>query len=343
MFSAIACALSPQLAAISAAIYALGDGGAVSSASATAACHRALFGTGSVVELIEYILSNYRPVIADHIHGIAKVVVKHDQVSRTLARWREHLTAGTVPSHLRASAPKVQLTSELANSEGAHTQQDVLQAMFVGWQKASLEASIRLKSDEVKALEAELEPELLCTKLRGLVAAHAPSILARSKLPIIRAGAGGSEEITGWAKSDAAKAICDQVMKDCIVYATRAKALTLATLTFKALNIQKKQQLTTAARTAAGEMDVDGESAPAASTSAGRTEGWASAPSSSVQSMVDKAVAAALKKHNQNAAGAKRKRDDAGAAGPSQPAAKKPLVATTVITILRANACSQCV
>jgi hypothetical protein len=112
-------------------------------------------------------------------------------------------------------------------------------------------------------------------------------------------------------------------LEDCIVYATRAKALTLATLTFKALKIQKKQSLATAACTATGEMDVNSESALVTSTSVARTEGRPQGPSSSVQSLVDKAVAAAMKKHNQNAAGTKRKRDDAGTARHSQPAAKK--------------------
>ena len=101
---------------------------------ARVARHHTLMGANSVVNLIELIPSDYSQVLADPLHALVQLCHKLHNARTTLAAWRAHQSAGTMPAHLRGSAPKVQHTSEFAGSELACTCKTSLEAAYVDFQ-----------------------------------------------------------------------------------------------------------------------------------------------------------------------------------------------------------------
>ena len=182
------------------------------------------------------------------------------------------------------------MTSEFKDTAEFRTAQTALETAHVQFQQASLTASIKAKSDEVAVLDRQVAPEAAWTTLRAIVSAHAPSILERNKLPTMKRDEHNREVVDKWEHSDTAIAVRDHVLADCVVYAARIVSITESSITHRALKIKKKKDLATAARTAAGDVDVDMQTS-----------------SASIQSLVDKAVSSALKKFPQSG-GHKRKR-----------------------------------
>ncbi|KAH9954505.1 hypothetical protein BC827DRAFT_1272577 [Russula dissimulans] len=242
----------------------------------------------SVVEVVELIPTPFRNVLADSLHALVALVIKRVNSRSTLSKWREHLAAGTFPPHLRGTPPKVQLVTEVAETEVARTCRSALEAAFKGFQQASLAASISAKKDEVAALDAELALPRIYDALRGLVAANTPAFFASHKLPTLSEDADRRQSVSGWEISPTAKLTQSHTLEDCVVYASRVISITESAQAFKASKITKKRNLAVAARTAAGDMDVDEPATHAASSTT------ALAPA--IQSAVDKAVASALKK-----------------------------------------------
>jgi hypothetical protein len=297
MSSSFVRQLSPAVQSITAAIVD-GNLGNTSDDAARTARHLAIMGASTVAEIIEFIPSDYRDVLADALHALAQLVIKLDNSSATLAKWKEHQRVHTFPPHLRSSAPKVQLTSAFADTPAGQSAKTALDLAHSNFQIASLDACVRAKSDEVAALTVETSPEHAWTSFRAIVAARAPSIVAAHKLPTFGL-VEGVETIVGWEASPAVIATRDRVLEDCTAYAMRVRSITESSIAHKAIKIKKKKALADAARTAAGDVDVTMASSTA-----------------SIQSMVDKAVTSALKKQAQ-AGPSKRKRDqqDGGNAG----------------------------
>ena len=280
-------------------------------------------GAGSTNEIIELIPSDYRKVLADPLHALVALVIKLGNSRSTLAKWREHESAGTFPPHLRGTAPKIQMTAEFKDTAEYRTAQTALEAAHGDYQRAALTASIKAKSDEVEALDKQVTPEAAWTTLRAIVAAHAPSILERNKLPSLEVDGDGNENVTGWEYSDTAIAIRDHVLDDCVVYAARVVSITESSIAHRALKIKKKKDLATAARTAAGDVDVDMASSAA-----------------SLQSMVDKAVSSALKKFPKSGSGGnghkrKRSQDDGNPAAGKK--SKSELMAQVKVHLSRSS------
>jgi len=295
MSHSIIRALSPALAGIQHAslLSAHPESGVNAQLERTRLRHHNIMGVNSVHELIELIPSDYRSVLADPLNGLVTLVHKRDSTRRTLAKYSGHKSAGTFPTGLvKGSAPKVQHSKEYAASEQARRCKDEMDSAFSAFQIATLDSAIKSKRDEVAAQDLALSPSALWNELRGIVAAHAPSILARNKLPIQEA----DDTITGWEPSDVAVATRDHVMLDCSVYASRVISITESVIANRDKRIQKKKQVADHAATVAGDVDVDMAAAPAGA---------------SIKKLVDRAVASALKAQNQQAGPSKRKRGDA--------------------------------
>jgi hypothetical protein len=242
--------------------------------------HRSLMGAASPNEIIELIPSDYRIVLADPLHALVQHVIKLHNAQSTLAKWKAHQVANTFPPFIRASPPAVQYSKAFTDSELSRPSKDALDLAFSEYQSNVLKAAVAGKSHEEEMLRKEIEPEHLLSELRKVVTAHAPSVLERYKLPIESFDDDGNAVINGWAPSDAAIATRDFVLIDCVVYASRVVSMTEYAQKHKKLKFEKKRDLATAARTTAGDVDM----ADATSFTA-----------ESVKSLVDKAVAAALK------------------------------------------------
>jgi len=288
-------ALSPALAGIQHAslLSAHPESGVNAQLERTRLRHHNIMGVNSVHELIELIPSDYRSVLADSLNGLVTLVHKRDSTRRTVAKYAGHKSAGTFPTGLvKGSAPKVQHSKEYAASEQARRCKDEMDGAFSAYQIATLDSAIKSKRDELAAQDLALSPSALWNELRGIVAAHAPSILARNKLPVQEA----DDSIVGWEPSDVAVATRDHVMLDCSVYASRVISITESVIANRDKRIQKKKQVADSAAAVAGDVDVDMAAAPAGA---------------SIKKLVDRAVASALKAQNQQAGPSKRKRGDA--------------------------------
>jgi len=284
--------------------------------------HSAIMGANATNEIIELIPADYRQLLADPLHALAALVDKLHHSRTTLAKWREHASAGTFPSHLKGSAPKIQLVKEFEGSPDATASKAALETAYKEFLTASLTASIKAKKDEVACLEREVSPEQAWTSLRAVVAAQAPSILARNKLPTEHMGPDGATTVTGWETSPAALAIRDHVLEDCVAYAMRVASITESSLAHRALKMKKKKDLSTAARTAAGDTDVVMADA-----------------TSSVKSLVDKAVSSALKGMSISPNASKKRKGGPGA-GSNKPGGKKnksDLIAAAKVSSARSS------
>ena len=302
--SAVIRALSPALQSIPAAIYDVANdpesAQGVGSTRARTARQTAIMGAASVHEIIELIPFDFRPMLADPLNALVVLVTKLGNSRTTLAKWREHQQAGTFPQHLKGTAPSVQLTSEFVGSEAARSSKDAMDLAWSKFQQDSLAASIQAKRDEVSALEAEVAPEKVWQRLRAIVQSEGDPIIARSKLPVIATDEDGRQSIMGLEPSAAVIATRDFVLEDCGAYAARVISITESKLAQAALRIKKKKDLASAARVAAGDVDVEmgdsSTSAPAAN---------------SIKSMVEKAVSSALAKALPKAPSSnKRKREE---------------------------------
>jgi hypothetical protein len=235
-------------------------------------------------------------------------------VRKTLGSLECHVQQGTFPKTIAASAPRIQLTSEFADTDTARTTRNATDAAHDTYRKTVLANDIRLKKDEITALEAELSQVTVWTALRTCVTEVAAKVATKSQVPILRPNANGEPEVVSWETDPAAVAAKDNLLSDCGVYANRIAIMVENRISqADALKIKKKG-LSDEARAAAGDVDdeMDGSHA-----------GPSDASPSTIKMVVDKAVAAALaragpqgvKRPHQgggpSAAEKKRKRDEA--------------------------------
>jgi hypothetical protein len=314
--SAFIRALSPAVGAITATNIALAGLGDDATASAAQKARLfAIMGVNSVHELIELIPSDYRAVLTDPLNRLVQLVHKLDSSKTTLAKWSEHERAGTLPPQLRGKPQKLQLTTEFAGTAQAAEAKSNLETAHKAYQAAVLTSWIKAKTDEVAVLVTETSAQTAWSALRRIVAAHGPSILERNKLPVIVQDGHGADAVGSWEISAAAQAIHDHVMEDCIAYASRVITITENGLRVKALKFEKKKKLATAARTAAGDMEIDeGHNGP--------TSAIASSSSSSIRTLVAKELRTLLKEQAPVTQPNKRKRN-AGASGSNTDNAEK--------------------
>ena len=239
----------------------------------------------TVNDLIELIPSDYRAALTDPLHALVQLVIKLESCRATNESLHKHQVAGTFPAFLKGTPPKVQHSKEFAETAEARACKNALDAAHVTWLQATLAATIKGKADELQALTREIAPEQLWPNLRSIVLARSLIVIPLMRLPVLSTNDRGEEYVSDWADSPASIKVRDSVLEDCGIYAARVIGLTNVTQASRANKFKKRKDLATAARTAAGDVDVD----------------MASSSTASVQSLVDKAVARALAAHDKKA------------------------------------------
>ncbi|KAI9435246.1 hypothetical protein H4582DRAFT_2079722 [Lactarius indigo] len=229
--------------------------------------HASILGCRSVEEVFECIPSDYRPHCADILRQGYKQVVQLVKARITVAKWKHHLSVGTLPAHLRGSAPKIQFTAGYGDSAAAQAAQKKADDEHAAHQVSRLTSDIAAREAEVKFLEEAIDPQKAFADMQAAIAPHVPAILKRYQVPLEERGvdpATGEIRVTGvvWVTSPAAEAIRDQVLMDCGVYAARVIAIAQAVTDAESAKIEKKRNIASAATTAARDGDdvVMGES-----------------------------------------------------------------------------------
>jgi hypothetical protein len=260
-------ALSPAVDALIATSN--GDDGANRSAR-----HASLQAATTVEGLISMVPSDYRHVLCDALRGTAVTASKLNGARTIVARWLQHQAAGTLPPHLKASMPEVQLTKDFAADPAGAIHMAALRSGHQKYQEAVLANAIAAKQDDIKFLEASLTPARLYDAMRPAIVQERTKIMARTQLPTFEKNIAGEIVLTGWEENSVGANLAAQVLADCVVYAYRIISIADARDTVMATKISKKKDLAKSA---------DVEMADATK------------PGPSMQSMIDKAVSARLK------------------------------------------------
>ena len=260
--------------ALSPAVDALIAVSSVDEEAGRSARHAALQAATTVEALISMVPSDYRTVLSDALRGISVTASKLNGARTIAARWLQHQAAGTLPPHLRASMPEVQLTKDFAADPAGAAHAAALRAGHQKYQEAVLANAIAAKQDDIKFLEASLAPQRLFDAMRPLIMQERTKLMASSQLPTFEKSILGELVLTGWQDNVSGANLAAQVLEDCVVYAYRVISIVGARDTVMATKIAKKKDLAKSA---------DVEMADATK------------PGPSIQSMIDKAVSSRLK------------------------------------------------
>jgi hypothetical protein len=174
----------------------------------------------------------------------------------TVAKWSHHLAVGTLPPHLKGSAPKIQFTAGYATTEAAKAAQKTIDDEHAAHQIATLTKSIATRADEVKWLEAETAPERVVAEMRAHLAPLGITVAARYKLPVETRDALGVVTHVEMVQAPAAIAIRDSVMEDCGIYASCVISMVLNRAEAMDRKIEKKRAVASAATVAANDGDA---------------------------------------------------------------------------------------
>ncbi|KAH7881971.1 hypothetical protein F5I97DRAFT_1927528 [Phlebopus sp. FC_14] len=236
--------------------------------------HMAMQAASTVDEVIAMVPSDYRHVLAEPLKGVASTATKLLNARATLAKWEAHKAAGTFPPHIVVKLPAVQTTRGFRESaEGLACRANFTQKhdAYLG---ACLNDSISTKRDEVSFLQRALLPETLFKELQHLVVARHVELKMVSKIPEFSLD-GGELILTGWKENEATNKLSMEMLTDLVVYCHRIISLVEAR---ESIEASKKAKKVAVAKAADAEM-------------ADLTR-----PGPSIQSLVDKAVSAAVKK-----------------------------------------------
>jgi len=270
----LSMAMNSFARALSPAVDALIATSSVDEEAARSARHAVLQAATTVEALIAMVPSDYRTVLSDALRGISVTASKLNGARSIVARWLQHQAAGTLPPHLRASMPEVQLTKDFAADPAGAAHAAALRAGHQKYQEAVLANAIAAKQDDIKFLEASLAPSRLFDAMRPLILQERTKLMASSQLPTFEKSVMGELVLTGWQENVTGANLAAQVLEDCVVYAYRIISIVGARDTVMATKISKKKDLAKSA---------DVEMADATK------------PGPSIQSMIDKAVSARLK------------------------------------------------
>ena len=170
--------------------------------------------------------------------------------------------------------PQIQLSKGFGETVEAKATANALDQKFKTFLADSLAESLKAKRDELSFLRGALEPQNILNELGPRVSARTAELCAK-QIPEFTSNEQGELTISGWTTNPAAVDLGRQVLEDCVVYAMRVISITDA-IEFAEQNKRKsKKNIQEAA-------DIE-----MADLSGGN--------STKMQSIIDKAVARALK------------------------------------------------
>ncbi|KIM72424.1 hypothetical protein PILCRDRAFT_16150 [Piloderma croceum F 1598] len=205
-------------------------------------------------------------------------------------------------------APEVQLLKDFGEDNEGAAHRSNLEKAHKAYLVTLLDNSIRAKSDDVMFLEKALDAQRLFDEIPPAVKTQALDILAKSKLPVFTQSETGELSLSGWKENSITADLGQTILSDIPVYCFRVVSIVEARDHAATAKVKAKKQLHQAA---------DAEMADATK------------PGPSIQSMIDKAVSARLKKSAPKGAAKKNSKD--GKKGKnkkttSTPSSKKVLV-----------------
>ncbi|KIK73872.1 hypothetical protein PAXRUDRAFT_177277 [Paxillus rubicundulus Ve08.2h10] len=235
-----------------------------------------LQGATTLEGVLAFVPADFREVLRDPLQGIANIAEKLASTRATLSKWQAHKAAGTLPPHLKSKVPEVQLTKGYREAaEGAAVKASFI-AKHQKFCSELLDDSLRAKKDEMLFLEKEVSPARIYEQCAPLIKEAFELLNAKTKLPVLETDDEGNITLKGWTDNTLVQRNAQEVIHDCVIYGLRIVNISNNRNLSKALVAEKKKALHQAA-------DVD-------------MKDGTSGSGATIQSLVDKAVAAQMKK-----------------------------------------------
>lgn len=238
----------------------------------------ALATANTVDEVITMIPSDYREVLRAPLNGIKLTTERLMSARSTLSKWEAHFRAGTFPTFLSAKSPNIVLSRAYLESEAGAAHQRAIKDAHQAYLVLELENSIKAKKDDVAFLSAALEMERLQEQLFPIVEQRSAALTVDAKLPVYRNDIDGNVFLDRWEDNPALASLAAEMRGDVAMFANRVIRVTESRLLLQEQKAAKKKAI---------KVDADAEMADGTN---------ASTAGPSMQDIVDKAVAAALKK-----------------------------------------------
>ncbi|KAH9051071.1 hypothetical protein EDB87DRAFT_1695825 [Lactarius vividus] len=248
-FPALSRALSPGASAIVASLERDQD----ASTRERDLRHSQILACNSLAEIIELIPSDYRELCADVLRPSADKVKQLVRTRTTVAKWSAHLSKGTLPAHLRTSAPKIQFCAGYSQSDAAKAAQKSLDDKCTAHATSLLTLMLNARRAEVTALEEATEPGAITAEMREHIAPRVPSISRRYLIPHETLDADGAVIDTEMVQAPSALAIGNNVLSDVGVYASRMISILLNVAEAEEKKIEKAQSIAAASKVAAAD------------------------------------------------------------------------------------------
>lgn len=230
--------------------------------------------THSFDEVMALVPSDYHSTLLEPFRGVSSTAHKLCSARGTLQTWEHLKLQGKLPTSLHAKAPVMQLTKEFEGTSEGTSYRKKLADAHEAHLKAQFEVMLEAKHKEIESLFGMLSDQSLYEALVPLVIARTAELQARGQVPDIRQDSQGNLTLKGWEDSPAIDAHGKAMRDDVVPFAKRIMAL----IDDKNQEAQRKAAKKKAVHQAADVEMADATAGP------------------SIQSQIDKAVSAAVKK-----------------------------------------------
>lgn len=288
----------------------------------------ALMFVNSVSEVIGLIESEYRELLRPTLNKLADDARRLQGASAGLLKLEQHHNGGTFPPFLEGNRlPALQVAAEFALGAGKTVLSEFSEE-HKNFKKSALRQAILVKTAEVASLSSRLAPEVFVPGLMTTVHGRYNELKVRVKEPVwgvqednipendedndVVMAEPGQLIITDWTYSPVLRNAYEALLKD-------LPAIGLRVIMCAQAAGDKSAALLTAKKSLKARADVEMGDSTGSSGSGG---GQASS-SKGIQSLVDRAVASALKKHTTQAGGKKPSTKDGKSKGKGKKSAPK--------------------
>ena len=237
-----------------------------------------LLGANSLSELVAMVPHNYRETLKPFLVEISANAEKRSRAKETFERLSGLRAREPIqfPNHIAVKVHEVQLTKEFASTDAGRKAASDLQAANLVYKTSLLDQEIAAKAANIEHLDERLDVEYLFGKMRPIISQRFETLKLTNKVPVLDKGTEEGEIVVkSWVVSPALHGEYTQLLQDASSFALRASGLVDA----KHDAVHQKAAAKKALKEAADVEMAD-----------------ATKPGPSIQSLVDKAVSAALKK-----------------------------------------------
>ena len=227
-------------------------------------------------EVLQVIPSTYRETLRPHLRRLADIASKCDGVRATHTKLRRHKAESSLPPQLLGvHKPKFDITREFSETNPELVAG--MDAAYATYRAQALDSAIALKAAEVTHLEELLRPQTYLETLFNALSHGYASIKDRHQQPVFTTQHDGELVITGWTPS---KVLENEFKRLCDDIAPIASRLIL----IERSKTQAEEAKKSAKKSLKDAADVE--------------MGDATTSTASIQDIVQKELAAALKKAN---------------------------------------------